>query len=63
MKIPTPEQLAAIDSRKAAIHIHGRIEYRDAFNGHRTTNFNLVYRITNTGRYIIGNDKDGNEAD
>ncbi|MBI5316761.1 MAG: hypothetical protein HZB34_12375 [Nitrospirae bacterium] len=62
MKIPTSEQKTAIDNRKAAIYIHGRIEYRDAFDRGQTTNFNLIYRMTNTGRYIIGNDKDGNDA-
>jgi hypothetical protein len=59
----TAEQKVSIDERKAAINIHGRIEYRDAFNVRHTTHFNMIYRMTNSGRYIIRNDKDGNDAD
>jgi hypothetical protein len=62
-KLLKPEQKTSIDARKAAINIHGRIEYRDAFNGHHTTHFNKIYRMTIPGRYIVGNDKDGNDAD
>lgn len=57
-----PSELAGIEDMTLAIYIHGRIEYRDAFDKPRTTHFTMIKRKSPSGLYILGNDRDGNHA-